>query len=257
MIKFTRTQPEPKLNHMQIAMGELGQKEVPGSSDNPQIVEYFTATTYHATDDETPWCSAFANWVMMKAGIARTKSAAALSWADWGKKVTKPQYGDIVVWSHGSGRGHVAFYVGEKGDEIHCLGGNQGNAVNIGRFDKSSVYQYRRPKTGWDSTTITAASITGAAAIGGLVPAAVNMATTTATTATTAVTNVASQANEYAGAVAACAAGTPVEGIHNVANILMPFLPADTQLVVQSGITLLSAAWIFKERLMRIWKKQD
>lgn len=257
MIKFTRTESEPKLNHMQIAMGELGQKEVPGPADNPQVVEYFTATTYHATDDETPWCSAFANWVMMKAGIARTKSAAALSWAEWGKEVTKPQYGDIVVWNHGSGRGHVAFYVGEKGDEIHCLGGNQGNAVNVGRFDKSSVFQYRRSKTGWDSTTVVAASIAGGTAVGGLVPAVISMITDTADKAAGTVSNVAAQASEYAGAVAAGASGTPVESLHGIANILMPFLPADTQLVVQSGITLLSAAWIFKERLMRIWKKQD
>jgi len=94
-----------KLTHMEIAMGELGQTEFAGREDNSRIVDFFDAVSYRATDDETPWCAAFANWVLMEAGIARTESAAALSFAKWGVATKTPKYGDIVVFDHGHGRG--------------------------------------------------------------------------------------------------------------------------------------------------------
>ena len=159
--------------YMLIALGELGQKEVAGAADNPRIVEYHSATSYKATDDETPWCSSFVNWVMKQAGIARTNSAAALQWRDWGMKIDpkKMKYGDVLVWNHGHGRGHVAFFVGraDNGD-ILALGGNQSNSVNIGRFTSNVPVEVRRPKSVADSTTvwngaIGAASIAASAAI--------------------------------------------------------------------------------------------
>jgi lysozyme family protein len=54
---------------MDIAIAELGVHEdsLPGQH-NARIVECHQSTTLKATDDETPWCSSFANWVMVKAG---------------------------------------------------------------------------------------------------------------------------------------------------------------------------------------------
>ena len=50
------------------ALGELGQREVPGGGDNPRIVEYQAScvAASHAASlgDESPWCSAYANWCM-------------------------------------------------------------------------------------------------------------------------------------------------------------------------------------------------
>lgn len=153
------------LKHMQIAMGELGQHELKGEgNDNQRIIEYFKATTYHATDDEVPWCAAFVNWVLKQAGIARTKSAAALSFLDWGIRVTKPQYGDIGIIDRGHGRGHVFFYVGAAGsDRVKGLGGNQSDSVSVTTFDSSDVREYRRPKTAWDSTTVKVGAAGGIA----------------------------------------------------------------------------------------------
>lgn len=157
--------PSKMPKHMYVAIQQLGQREIMGDESNPQIVEYFKATTYHATDDDVPWCAAFVNWVLMVSGVARTKSAAALSYLDWGVRVKqgKYQFGDIVVWNHGRGRGHVSFFVGfdEATGDLLALGGNQGDEVNIGRFSPDSVAEVRRVKSAIESTTV----ITNAAAL--------------------------------------------------------------------------------------------
>ncbi len=140
--------PLNKPNWISIAEGEIGQKEKAGSEHNPKIVEYHS-TTGKSKDDETAWCSSFVNWVMNKAGQGGTNSAMAVSWAKWGKKVTKPAYGCIAVidWDGpGPGwKGHVGFVVGMKGSSILLLGGNQSNAVNISSFGTSKVIAYIYP----------------------------------------------------------------------------------------------------------------
>lgn len=133
---------------MKIAIGELGQTEIVGSRDNPRIVEYHQYTSLHASDDETAWCSSFANYCMAKAGITGTKSAAALSWKTWGKPVAKSdlRYGDVIVFDHGGGHGHVTFFHHDAGDGlITCLGGNQSNAVRYSNYSLSKVAAIRRP----------------------------------------------------------------------------------------------------------------
>lgn len=133
----------------QIAKKEMdeGVKEITGNEDNPRIVEYHAATTLKASDDETPWCSAFVNWCMDKAGEVKTNKANARSWLNWGVSLDKPVQGCVVVFSRGSKswQGHVGFYEGSAGDQVLCLGGNQSNEVNISSYAKSRVLGYRWP----------------------------------------------------------------------------------------------------------------
>lgn len=133
-----------KPNWITVAEGELGTKEIEGSKHNPRVIEYH-ATTGKFKDDETPWCSSFANWVMQQAGQARTGSASALSWAKYGKKLDKPAYGCIVAFDHGGGKGHVGFVVGMAGGKLQVLGGNQSNMVKVSNFGTSEVAGYRVP----------------------------------------------------------------------------------------------------------------
>ena len=185
------------LRHMDIAMSELGQREISGADDNPRVVEYFSATTYHASDDETPWCAAFVNWVLMQAGIARTESAAALSFLKWGKAVSKPAYGDLCVINRGGGRGHVGFFVGYgHNGSIGILGGNQSDEVNVSWFDDKSEIMFRRERKLKDTTT-------------GKIAAA-----TTAALGTTAVANVVSSVN----AAATCAKAGASEYVDTAIN---------------------------------------
>jgi uncharacterized protein (TIGR02594 family) len=135
-------------NWISIAEGEKGTAEIKGAKHNPRVLEYHS-TTGNFKDDETPWCSSFANWVMKEAGQPRTKSASALSWAKYGKKLDKPAYGCIVAFDHGGGKGHVGFVVGMSGGKLQVLGGNQGDQVKVSNFGTSEVAGYRVP-TDWE-----------------------------------------------------------------------------------------------------------
>lgn len=133
------------------AQHELGIAETPGDVDNPRIVEYHSATTLHAKDDETPWCSAFVNWCFKQVGIAGTNRANARSWLTWGQQIAEPRLGCVaVLWreSPTSDKGHVAFYVGPdpaRPNKIILLGGNQGDKVSTVPYEKSRVLSYRWP----------------------------------------------------------------------------------------------------------------
>ncbi len=132
---------------MPIALQEVGVKEYAGASDNPRIVEYLSSTTLSAVDrsnDETPWCSAFVNWCVVKAGYEGTDSAWAKSWLNWGKVLKKPRRGCIAVFTRNGG-GHVAFFVGKTSSGIKVLGGNQSDAVKISTYPASRLLGYRLP----------------------------------------------------------------------------------------------------------------
>lgn len=132
---------------MSIAIRELGAREYAGAADNPRVVEYLRSTTlgYPAnSNDETYWCSAFVNWCVEKAGYEGTDSAWARSWDNWGKKIETPRRGCIVVFQRGSG-GHVGFYIGETGNKINVLGGNQSDSVCYQNYDRANLMSYRVP----------------------------------------------------------------------------------------------------------------
>jgi uncharacterized protein (TIGR02594 family) len=140
---------------MDVAYGEMGEKEIPGSKDNPRILEYFKATSYKATDDETPWCSAFIAWCFSQCNMRSTKSARAASWLDWGYPMDRPQYGCVVVKSrplngNPTGGNHVTFYVkSEMKDGVPGfvgLGGNQQNKVSVMWYPLKTVRGFRWPK---------------------------------------------------------------------------------------------------------------
>ena len=132
---------------LEAAVREIGVEEVPGPGDNPRILEYHQTTTLRATDDSIAWCSSFVNWCMKQAGIEGTKSAAARSWQNWGKKLDSPRNGCVAVLRRGTNptNGHVAFYVGEGSSTIRLLGGNQSDQVKVSAFPKTMVLSYRWP----------------------------------------------------------------------------------------------------------------
>ena len=147
-------QPVPKVEpkaedllHMEIAKGEIGQSEFPGSGKNPRIAEYHKAAGYKGTEDDA-WCSSYACWVLEKAGYKSTNSAWARSFLEYGEKLTKPKYGCLVIYSRepaGSGNGHVHFYHSETATHILGIGGNQDNLVKVKAYPKSAVLGYRWP----------------------------------------------------------------------------------------------------------------
>ena len=121
----------------------LGIEEWPGNwQDNPVIVGFFDYTSYHATHDEVPWCSAFMNAVFAQVGIDGSGSAAAISWLHWGNRLKVPKLGCVAVFEH-----HVALFAKHEGDGlIRLLGGNQSNQVNESLFAEARVLSYRWPE---------------------------------------------------------------------------------------------------------------
>ena len=108
---------------LEIARKELGVVE-------PEAEKYFTATDYGPAGPTTPYCAAFVNWVLHKAGFKSvvlpkdkgTGHADAIGFARWGKDVSKDKpVGAVVVFTWSSGGHHVSLYVG--GGKF--LGGNQ------------------------------------------------------------------------------------------------------------------------------------
>lgn len=133
---------------MLIAAAEQGVAEVPGSTSSARIAEYLRSTLLDevlARTDETPWCSAFVNWCVERAGYEGTDSAWARSWLKWGRTLETPTPGCIAVFTRGASNGHVAFFVSESESHIQVLGGNQGNRVCIAEYARDRLLGYREP----------------------------------------------------------------------------------------------------------------
>ena len=129
----------------------VGLKEIVGSKHEPKVVKFFAEAGHPSvTNDETAWCAAFANAMLIRAGYKGTGTLLARSFLQWGQKLTTPKTGCIVVFMRGgpkSWQGHVGFYVGETTTHVRVLGGNQGNAVSIANYPKSELLGYRWPST--------------------------------------------------------------------------------------------------------------
>jgi uncharacterized protein (TIGR02594 family) len=139
----------PDVKWMDRAKQEMGITEVPGREDNPRIEEYLTTTDTPLPrdySDEVAWCSAFVNWNFKQEGIKGTGSAWSQSWREWGKGLSDPKFGCVVVFHWSGIRGHVGFVWDWDNEGIFVLGGNQHNSVNITYFRYDNVVAYRWPK---------------------------------------------------------------------------------------------------------------
>ncbi len=125
-MKFRRAWPEANLQNPTAA--------------NPLIVRLFLSTHTVPSGDTTPWCAAFANWCIERAGLTGTASAASQSFLEWGEEVwsrpkggsptTAARPGDVAVfrWRSDPDHGHVGFFCGVTAGmagRVDILGGNQ------------------------------------------------------------------------------------------------------------------------------------
>jgi len=136
------------VNLLEEALSEYGHREIRGERDNPEVVKFFQEIGFsRIDDDETAWCSAYLNWVAMKAGMERTGKLNARSWLYIGLKVEVPQVGDIAIFYRGdpsSWTGHCGIFLNKIGNHIYVLGGNQANRVGINPYHVERLIGYRR-----------------------------------------------------------------------------------------------------------------
>lgn len=92
------------------------------------------------------WCAMSLCTALEESGLKSSKSAAARSFSTWGQPCSF-QFGAILPIRHAHGNHHVTIFLGWKDEEkklCFCLGGNQGNSINI------SVYNLSGNKNGHD-----------------------------------------------------------------------------------------------------------
>jgi uncharacterized protein (TIGR02594 family) len=93
------------------------------------------------------WCADFMNFVLRRSGGAGTKSRAARSFLDYGKRLDGPRVGAIAIMSRkGANNGHVGIVRGTdgKGNPI-IISGNHGNSVRQSTYAKNRVLGYMMP----------------------------------------------------------------------------------------------------------------
>jgi len=129
------------------ARKHIGLAEKKGAADSPEIVQFWKDIKRGGIkDDATPWCAAYVGAMLERVGIRSSRFESAKSYLQWGRSLTAPALGCIVVFSRDGG-GHVGFVVGkDKAGNLLVLGGNQGDAVNIKAFQTSRVNGYRYPE---------------------------------------------------------------------------------------------------------------
>ena len=134
--------------HLELALTQIGVKEVVGNLHNPEVLKYFNEIGHSwVKTDEMAWCSAFVNWVCKKTGLQYTGKLNARSWMKIGHQVTNPKAGDIVVfWRSNpkSWKGHVGFFINQIGNKVYVLGGNQKNQVCIQSYPANRLLSIRR-----------------------------------------------------------------------------------------------------------------
>jgi uncharacterized protein (TIGR02594 family) len=98
------------------------------------------------TNRSSLWCAVFMNMVLHKLGYNGTDSAAARSFADYGRRIPGPKIGAIAVLSRGADGGHVGVVSGvdRQGNPI-IVSGNHGHRVGVGTYPRSRVIAYVLP----------------------------------------------------------------------------------------------------------------
>jgi len=129
-----------------------GLREVAGPGSNPAIMDWAEAqggwVERYYTGDDVPWCGLFVAHCLRDAGFRGPPNPlAALAWADWGRALSEPADGAVLVFRRPGG-GHVGFCVGADpdGGALHVLGGNQSDAVSVVRIARERLVAMRWPE---------------------------------------------------------------------------------------------------------------
>lgn len=139
---------------IEAALNEIGVRELSGPVANSQrILDYFWKIGHTwVKKDETAWCSAVHNFIHKICGYEYSDKLDARSWLGFGKHMVYPDVGDTVIFWRGTAatgggpdgwKGHVGFFIRQRGSVIYTLGGNQNNQYCIKPYPVSKLLGYR------------------------------------------------------------------------------------------------------------------
>lgn len=150
--KFGPTNPTPEApkgnipEWMKIAWQEE-KRGISEATNGARISQYFSDIGLSNAGGDLSWCAAFVSWCLREAGVPfnTANPASAKGYTNFGKGMGKNDipYGSIVVVAPS----HVFFCVGQDGDWVKGLGGNQGNPgrVKVSNFKKDTIIAVRYP----------------------------------------------------------------------------------------------------------------
>ena len=130
------------------AIADLGVVAIPGQATSARVHDYYAAAGHpDIAGDDVAWCAAFVGAWLERVGVTSTRSLLARSYLAWGQPTDVAHPGTIAIFSRGSdpALGHVGFAVGESGDSIYLLGGNQSDAVSVIAMPRAHLLGMRWP----------------------------------------------------------------------------------------------------------------
>lgn len=132
---------------IETAQKYIGLTEVPGTSDNPIIMNWAKKLGISYGGDSVAWCALFVSWVAYEAGYKGLRTLAARKWLEVGTPIQKPEIGCIaILWrkDRNGPFGHVGIVSAYTENTVTLLGGNQSQKVGYDTFPKTRVLGYRR-----------------------------------------------------------------------------------------------------------------
>ena len=148
----------PMLPWFEEARHLMGTKEVGGSGDNPDILDWAKDLDIHYPGDDVPWCGLFVAHCVgatLPQEPLPANPLGARQWERFGDS-TQPRFGALMVFWRStpqSGKGHVGFYVGEDDNAYQILGGNQSDSVCLTWLNKNRFLSAHWPKSAAQLTT--------------------------------------------------------------------------------------------------------
>lgn len=165
----------PRQKFLRVLFNEhaAGTREIPDGSNQGDGVD-----KYIKGYGPVYWCALAQSWCWKEANgdwPRGTREAGVLSWwrkalaGGYAHKVNSgyvPVPGDLAIWSHGKGAGHVSAVVASTSElKFNTIGGNEGNRMKLGLRDTDSEPQL----LGWIDIAGDGPSLQGAYT-GGLLP---------------------------------------------------------------------------------------
>jgi len=136
---------------LSVARAFVGVTEFPGPASNPVILRWaraIKAPTWYDGDDKA-WCAVFMNRIFLACQLPMAGTGYGLlraqSFETWGRPLTSPAPGAVLVFTRPSGH-HVGLFWAERApDAYRVLGGNQDNAVGEARMARDRLTAIRWP----------------------------------------------------------------------------------------------------------------
>jgi uncharacterized protein (TIGR02594 family) len=137
----------------------MGTKEILGSKNNPDILDWAEDLDIHYSSDDIPWCGLFVAHCVgatLPQEPLPANPLGARQWERFGDS-TQPRVGAVMVFwreSPKGGKGHVGFYVGEDKHAYQILGGNQSDSVCLTWLGKDRFISAHWPKSASKLTSL-------------------------------------------------------------------------------------------------------